>query len=277
MKKRAKSNDQVDYRDIIDEIEPVADIKVRLAIVLYGKSGTGKTTLSATFPKPMLVVDVGERGTESISEVKGVDVLPVTEWDQLDKIFWYLRKEGHKKYKTFSIDTVGGVQDMAIKKVLEDQGQSIEQGKLGGWGTMTKRNWGSVSSDLKSFVHNFNELPMNKIFIAHNRVSKEDENEDDTTAGIAPSVGPRLMPSAAEVLNASVGVIGNTFIYEREKIIKIGKKEKTKRTIEYGLRVGPHPYYTTKVRKPRNIIVPAVLRDPTYDKIMALVQGGDDD
>lgn len=258
-----------DYRAIIKDIIPVGDLDLEMKLVFYGKAGTGKTTLLSTFPKPILILDISEKGTDSIRDVKGVDVIRVRTWDQLDKAYWYLKQEGHKKYKTVGLDTVSGAQELAIKKVLEEKGLEPEEGKLGGWGTMAKRDWGAVSSDLKSLIFNLRELPMNVVYIAHDRVSKEEEDEDDNSA-IAPSVGPRLMPSVASVLNAAVGVIGNTFIFEEVRKIKLGKTTKTKHITGYGLRIGPHAYYTTKVRKPKSIIVPAVMKDPSYDKIKEL-------
>ena len=41
------------------EIKKVSDIKIPKTFLFYGKSGTGKTTLAGTFPKP-LILDVNE-------------------------------------------------------------------------------------------------------------------------------------------------------------------------------------------------------------------------
>ena len=47
------------------EIKKVKDIKIPKTFLFYGKSGTGKTTLAGTFPKP-LFLDVNENGTSSV-------------------------------------------------------------------------------------------------------------------------------------------------------------------------------------------------------------------
>lgn len=271
--KKTQKPKEPDYRDIVKELVPVGDLDIEVKVVLYGKAGTGKTTISATFPKPILLIDVGEKGTDSIRDVKNVTVLRAKSWDQLEKVYWHLRNEGGSKFKTVVIDTVSGMQELAVRKVLEDQGNEPEEGKVGGWGTMHRRDWGAVSADMKSMVFQFRELPMNVVFIAHDRLNKEEGEEGDEDAGIAPSVGPRLMPSVASTLNAAVGVIGNTFISEATRKVKIGKKVITKKDVDYCLRIGPHAYYTTKIRKPKDVKVPQVMKDPSYDKIKEFMSG----
>lgn len=277
-KQKSKPNSaSLEYQDIIKDIVAVDDLPPEVQIVLYGKAGTGKTTLAGTFPAPVLFIDIGEKGTDSVRG-GGHKAIRIKSWEDLDKAYWYLRKEGGSKFKTVVIDTVSGAQELSIKKVLIDADQEPEEGKIGGWGTMTKRMWGTVSSDLKSMIHNFRELKMNVVFIAHDRLSTVDDDDMPENSGIFPSVGPRLMPSVASVLNAAVRVMGNTYIFEQEKVVKLGKgKIKKTKKLVYALRVGPNPYYMTKVRKPRETITPAYIVDPSYDKIVEVMDGDDDD
>ena len=135
--------------------------------------------------------------------------------------------------------------------------------------------------------HIFRDLPMNVVFIAQHRVFNvsTDEEQDPKTAMLAPEVGPALMPSVMKHLNASVSVIGNTFIrtrVEERKVTKkigVGRRAKPKETveevehIEYALRIGPNPLYTTKARKSKAIKLPDVIVDPDYNKIMKVLKG----
>ena len=43
--------------------------------VLYGKSGAGKTHMLSTFPKPMLYLQFGDDGSNTIGDVEGIDVM----------------------------------------------------------------------------------------------------------------------------------------------------------------------------------------------------------
>ena len=50
---------------------PVEHLPSVLAVLLYGRSGTGKTTIAASFPTPLLLLDIREKGTDSVANVKG--------------------------------------------------------------------------------------------------------------------------------------------------------------------------------------------------------------
>lgn len=47
-----------------------------MKISVYGRPKTGKTRLSSTFPKPLLILGT-EDGTESIKKVEGIDFIHV--------------------------------------------------------------------------------------------------------------------------------------------------------------------------------------------------------
>jgi len=263
------------YRDIAKSFENVEDILPSMKIALYGKAATGKTTLASTFPKPILVVDCNERGTDSVRDVPGIKVLRAREWQDIDDLFWYLKKEDHG-FKTVVLDTVSQVQQICIKKILDDKGKDTEAGALGNWGNMTKQDWGSVATKMKTLIIELADLPIeNLIFIAHDRVFNGSDDEDEE-AIIAPTVGPQLSPAVASTLNAAVSIIANTFIretYKKRKPKKGEKKSVTVRKVEYCLRIGPNATYTTKIRKPRNVALPDVLVDTDYEELISYASG----
>lgn len=264
-----------DYSAILEKIKPVSSFKPEVKVVLYGKPGTGKTTLAASFPKPCILIDISEKGSDSVRDVTGLDVIRVTDWDELEMLYWYLR-ENKKGYKSVVVDTVSYAQTLAMKKTLEEKGKAVEEGKVGGWGTMARKDWGEVSAKLGPFITNMRDLPLNLVMIAHDKVFNAQEDEDESASStdrIDPSVGPRLMPSVASTLNASVGLIGNTFIRERYTTVEVKGKKREKRIVEYCLRVGPHSMYITKVRSPKSATKVDVIVDPEYQDILDLIQG----
>jgi len=247
---------------ILSKIAPVTELVSMIAAMFYGRSGTGKTTLASTFPKPALVIDVREKGTESIAQVEGIDVVSIEKWSEFEDLYWYL-EGGKTKYKTVIIDQVSSLQDLAMAKARADD--NLEDAEL-----LPRRIWGQISGMMKTWLFNYRDLidkGINIVFIAHERTNDSDDSVEDQ---IDPSIGPRLMPSVASSINGAVSYIGNTFI--REKFVGDGK-EKT-RLVEYCLRIGPHAYYTTKVRKPKDAEdTPDVLVNPTYEKILAISRG----
>lgn len=240
--------------------------------VFYGRSGTGKTTLASTFPKPILLIDINDQGTDSISDVEGLDVLDVRDWDGFEEAFWWLTANP-EKYKTIVIDTTSQLQGICIEQVLRKKKLKGNK-RAGDWGTMTMREWGEVSALMKTWISNIGSLPMERVFIAQDRTFNTSEEGAETM--LDPEVGPRLSPSIAAHLNAIANVIGCTFIRQKTRTMKQkGKKSKEVPETQYCLRVGPNPTYVTKIRKPRSIKPPSLIVNPTYDKILAIIKGDD--
>lgn len=247
------------------------------SFVFYGRSSTGKTSLAMTFPGKILLLDVRDKGTDSVSHIspkRGVG-MRIDEWEDLELVYYYLKKNPDE-YRTVVIDTMSQLQQLCVKKVLEDKNKNSKE--AGGWGSMKRQEWGEVASIMKEWIINFRdlvELDIEVVFIAQDRVFNVDEESEDTDSMLAPEVGPGLSPSIAKCLNAAVNVIGNTFIREKIKTKEVNGKKKEIRETQYCLRIGPNPTYITKMRKPKEIQVPAVLVDPDYDLIISTLKGED--
>ena len=233
--------------------------------VLYGRSGTGKTTLLGTFPKPLLLIDANDKGDDSLKGVDGVKVLDVKSWDEFEDAYWFAKEQSEAgNFSSVGVDTWTQLQQMLVAS-MEKKGADGKRG-------MSQRAWGDVSSMMKRYITMFRDLPAQTIFVAQDRTFTSDEENEDNA--LDPEVGPALSPSISKHLNASAYLIGNTFI-EREVTKgppKNGKRERIEKII-FSLRVGPNPIYITKVRKAKNIIAPSVIRNPTYKRIQAILNG----
>ena len=247
----------------------MSQIKRHRSWTIYGRSGTGKTTLASTFPGPALLVDIRDEGTDSVQDVKGLKVLEIETWGDLQDLYWYLHSNPGK-FSTVILDTITQAQQILVEEIGESKG--LKNKAPGEWGTLTKQDWGTVASELKSWITNMRSLPMEVVFLAQDRTFNIAE-EEDSEGQIDPEVGPRLSPSVMSHLCAAVSMIGNTFIRERIKKVKIGGKTKEKSVKEYCIRLGPNPYYITKLRKPRSIELPDFLTNPTYEDILEIIEG----
>lgn len=247
--------------------------------MFYGRSGTGKTTVAGTFPGRKLVCDIKDVGDDSLVGVDDLDVMDINSWEDFETMYWYVKKNP-KEYDCLVLDTMSQLQQLAIRRVLEDKKKDPD--KAGEWGSMTKQDWGAVASLMKTWIINVRDLPMNVVFIAQDRTFNT--GEEDEAQGLDPEVGPALSPSIAKTLNAAVHVVGNTFIRKRTVRIKLKQKEGKMRKrgapthreedrIEFCMRIGPNQTYITKLRKPKSLALPDVVVDPTYDKLINIIEG----
>lgn len=249
--------------DIGSRIVSVADIPDHSSTLLYGEGGTGKTALSGTWPKKMLIIDIAEHGTKTLKKSPGIDVFRADNWKDLEEIYWWLYDgKGKGKYKTVSLDQVSQMQEFALEYV------KTELGLKTGF-----KFWGAISGMMKTWLQNFRDLQeqgVEVVFVAHQRTFDGGDEEGDDQ--IAPHIAARLMPSVVSFLNGAVSIIGNTFIRERY----IGKGKDRVRKVDYCLRVGPHAIYRSKIRRPPNAgLLPDVIVNPTFEKLQKVSRGED--
>lgn len=270
----SKENKRQSSRSIDDlpDIEDVADVDNPKSYVFYGLQNTGKTTLFSTFPKPALLLDFNDRGTDSVSDVKDLSVARIETPAQLEAVYWALKtgklkhKSG-KRFKSIGFDTVTGMQDMFIKDVTgADEPMT--------WGSLSRRQFGDVSGAMKRTITDFRDLDDYEIvFLAQQKIYKG-EDEDDDHGDLPPEIGPALMPSVSLVLNAAVNTIGQTY-----KRLKVEKKEdkkgkiQKKEKVQFCLYIGPNPVRMTKIRKPRDVVPPSYLVNPTYEDLIEALKG----
>lgn len=259
---------------------PVTDIDddedEGLSFCFYGGSGTGKTTLAADFEKPMLYLDIRDKGTKSIKDVMGIKKLKVTTFAEFEEAYWWLR-ENPERYRTVVIDTVSQLQAMRVREHGEAKGVRGKR-TVGDWGTLTKRDWGDIAGHMKDWLGNYRdlvELGMDVVFIAQDRAFNVGDDDDPSEETLAPEIGPGLSPSVAKSLNASVDFIGNTFIRTRilKKKNEKGKTISEREVIDFCLRIGPNSLYVTKVRKPKSQVAPTLIVDPSYEDILDIING----
>ena len=116
---------------ILDSIQTPQDRAVMVTIC--GDSGTGKTSLAATFPNPIFIR--AEDGLQAIPLAERPDAFPLINkasdlWEQL----MALATEDHD-YKTVVIDSVTALERLFIADILasDPKAKSINQA-LGGYG-----------------------------------------------------------------------------------------------------------------------------------------------
>jgi KaiC/GvpD/RAD55 family RecA-like ATPase len=134
----------------------------RIKMMVYGKTGTGKTVASLQFPNPV-VIDT-EKGTQYYGEHFTFDRLETVDPDKvieaLDELI-----EDPKNYKTCIIDSVSVLCDLIVdkhtmrKRLKTGDDNAVLQGL----------DFGAVKTDIKALIKRLLALDMNIIVTAHSK------------------------------------------------------------------------------------------------------------
>lgn len=264
--------------NVVDRIKPIGfNPEDPIKINLYGQSGTGKTTLWATFPKPILAIICS--GASRPGETRSIDTkeyrktisqVVLNESNELQGLVDYQKSEG--KYATVVLDHASGLQDLILREVVGLAEIPVQKS----WGMASREQYGQIANQMKERFRSLLDLSCNIVIVAQER---EFEVESVTDL-IMPHVAGALMPSVAGWLHPAVDYICQTFLRAKTetKEVNVGnKKVKTKERVEgqveYCLRTAPHDVFTTKFRVPKGTPLPEVIVNADFDKIMELIQG----
>jgi len=245
-------------RSILKRIKPLSEVERNIAMLCYGDQKTGKTVFGCSFPKPLLLIDVMERGTDSVIDVDGVDVFNASSTQDLEDLYWEL--EGGTKYKSVILDQMTGLQNMVIREMKDKKNQRADD-------VFSQRSYGQLGGWMQQWILNYSLLVdkgYNVCFLSHQKRIEAQEEDDDR---LAPEVTTALTGSITNFLLGAVSVIGNQFIRE-------SYDKKTKETeMQYCMRL-VSGYYRCGIRRPVSAgPVPEYIVNPTYEKILKLSKG----
>ena len=251
------------------------DLVASLRILLYGQSGTGKTTFAATMPGPILWLICS--GGNKPGEMRSIDtpeyrkkITPVVINSSAD--FRANLPTDGGDYATIVLDHATGFADLLLKEILGIDELPAQKG----WGLAQQQQYGQLALMCKESFRAMLNLPMHVVIIAQERTFGDDSSNSDI---IKPTIGAALTPSVTGWLNPACDFVLQTYKRPRmeETITKVAGKEirqlKRGKGVEYCLRTEAHDVYQTKVRVPKGIELPECITDPDYDKLMAIISG----
>lgn len=231
--------------------EPLKEESAFVNILYYGDPGSGKTTNAAHMAHLGKIVYIDtEQGLDGRAlKMLGVPIENITLWPDvsyagIERLFWQMRETLEKDpdaYKGIVVDTVSELQS----KLLEDDG--------GGKFLYSQQDYGVNTAKLRQTMRRLRDLPCHVAFTAHVR---RDEDKDSGEVRYRPAITP----------GAGGSLLGycNVTCYCHE----VPTEEE-----EFGYVGQLHADGFKLAAKDRLHVLPPRLVKPTFDRIMAYVDG----
>lgn len=169
------------------------------SIMLFGKAGSGKTTLAASLsldPKncPVWFLD-SEGGTKVISDMSGVTVFPIHTWQEQKDFRQEIVKQKAAPqglpFKTIVIDNLSEVVQQAVTAIVGNATEQVSQPK-----------WGDMAREILSYVRFYRDLArdngINVVIIAWD---SEEKNEITGRSIVTLEATPKLQKELPGILD----------------------------------------------------------------------------
>jgi hypothetical protein len=240
---------------ILDDVVPISELGQRNLWCIWGKSNSGKTFVAATFPKPLLYVQMGDDGSNTIANVEGIDAKRINTTAELKILAKEIIKD--KKYKTLLFDTFSMHTNMWVEEYATSKNKK-----------MTQQMWGDMKAEQEELIRLFHKAALKHTVVVtcHEIMDTVDGMEDEITPDIRPSITKGARTYLEGMCNYGI----HTTKVSKEKETEEG----TETLIRFACHLGPNPYYWTKLQIDSSIKVPKLVINPTYNKIMKIINGG---
>lgn len=129
-----------------------------LKMMIYAQAGTGKTTLSLSAPKPLLLDFDGGVNRINLAHLEGIDIVQVTEWNEIKQLL--VSPQDLAPYLTIVTDTVGKLLDCIITYKCGQRQPRVQ-------------DWSGINAEFLWFTKQLAALNKHIIFIAHRDTRKE--------------------------------------------------------------------------------------------------------
>lgn len=238
----------------LQDVKPISDIPSGKLVVVYGRSGSGKTWFGGSFPKPLLYLKIGDDGGNTIKHVDDIFVKNIETVGELKSVLKECLTD--KKYKTVFVDTFS----LLVNEWKNEN--IISKGKK-----MTQQSWGELLTDTEECIRIAHKLSLSKwvILSCHEATDIVDGMEDE----LLPDVRASVSKGARTYLEGMANYGIHTIKIQKEVETKTGE---TELRVKFAAELGPNPYYWTKLQVDPSIKVPKRIINPSFEKLMQVLE-----
>ena len=229
------------------KIQKISDVSAtNMLVTVYGDSGVGKTRFISTFPKPLLLIDCGDRKYSHIKDVKGVYVVDIENLSEVTKL---LKGDEIEKFETIVLDNLSGLMNLAKEHHAKGKKQ------------LTMQDWGNINFLLTDIVALAKEISKkrNFVLVAHKKVYTAADGDDSVIDAITINSNPALRNWVEP--NTNVAIYLSKYVKYSDDLDSEDDAE-----VSFGAIVGPHPYYWTNGQGLK-VVTKGIIYDQTYEKI----------
>jgi hypothetical protein len=237
-------------------IEKVRDRVPHVNMMLYGRSGVGKTYLAGSsimVPEMnrVLYIDV-EGGILTLrKDFPEIETVRITAWHELQQVYDHLYAGGHG-FNTVILDSLTEIQKFNMSEIMR---QLVERKPERDLDVPDLREWGKNLEQIRRFVRAFRDLPINVIFICLERIDKNNRQQEVR------------MPSLSGKMAGEVAAFLDIVLYYKVAEVDDDKAQGGKKL----LRVLQSRATETTVAKDRSGLLPDVMTDPTMEQLYDLI------
>ena len=127
-------------------------------VLVFGDSGTGKTTLIATAPNPIIIS--AEAGLLSISHTS-LPVIEVSTIDELYEAYHYINSEECEQYETVCLDSISEIGEVMLAQFKKEH----KDGRAA---------YGQLNDDMSSLIRAFRDIKNKHIYFTAKQARIED-------------------------------------------------------------------------------------------------------
>lgn len=236
------------------KLEKVADVPPHFNLMIYGKSGVGKTRLAGSaYAVPemrrVLYIDI-EGGVLTLrKEFPGVERVRIKTWKEMQSVYDALFAGGHG-FSTVILDSLTEIQKFNMNEIMLKM--MDEKGDERDMDVPSLREWGKNLEQTRRFVRAFRDLPMNVIFTALEREDKDRMNR------------PIKLPSLSGKMAQEVAAFLDIVLYYNIKEVTIDGEERQVRILQSAAT-------ESTVAKDRSGMLPPVLLDPDMEQLYDII------